>query len=313
MKRRRPSVDMVVPPPRAANLPASFAGDVFIWDLDKTYLRTEFATLRELIRTAMQKAKDKVAYPGATALLRALRRGPGGKVRPIYFVSASPPQLAEVIAEKFALDGVEVDGIYFKDNLRNVRPGRFRRLKEQMGYKLLALLDLRRRLPEGAVEICFGDDMETDVAIYALYGQILRGFVRGYPLLELLKKQGVFSDEAVRIAWATRHLPKRPPPSRIYIHVLRQVDPRYYRRYGADVRATSNYFQTALLLFGDGKIDVDAVAQVGTDLLERGAASPHDLVVHLEDLLRRRLLPGALAEPMIRRLAELRVLPAGMA
>ena len=111
---------------RAAIAPADPA-IIFRWDLDKTYLRTEFATMRQLWRTAFQKAKDKVAYPGATALLRALRKGPDGRTRLIYFVSASPPQLERVVAEKFALDGIEIDGIYFKDNLRNLTKllGRF--------------------------------------------------------------------------------------------------------------------------------------------------------------------------------------------
>lgn len=311
-KSKRRAINMVVPPLSYGDLPVDYQGDAYIWDLDKTYLRTEFATLRELLRTAMQKAKDKVTYPGATALLRALRTSPSGQRRPIYFVSASPPQLAQVIAEKFALDGVEVDGIYFKDNLRNVRPGRLDRLKEQMGYKLLALLDLRRHLPVGAREHCFGDDMETDVAIYALYGQILSGWLRGPALIEFLKKQGVFRDEAIRIAWRSRNLAHHPPPPRIYIQMHRTVDPRYYRRFGASVMATTNYFQTALLLYAENKIAIEAVADVGRDILERGGLHGFDLVESLEDLLRRRLLPDALAVPTIRRLAELEVLPSGL-
>lgn len=311
-RTKRRAINMVVPPASFGELDASYAGDAYIWDLDKTYLRTEFATFRELLRTALQKAKDKVTYPGATALLRALRTSPTGQKRPIYFVSASPPQLAQIVAEKFALDGVEVDGIYFKDNLRNVRPGRLDRIKEQMGYKLLALLDLRRHLPAGAREHCFGDDVETDVAIYALYGQILSGWLRGPALVEFLRKQGVFRDEAVRIAWLTRNIPHHPPPPRIYIQVHRTVDPRYYKRYGAGVMATTNYFQTALLLYAEDKITVEAVAEVGRDILARGGISGFDLLESLDELLRRRMLPDALAVPTIRRLAELDVLPKGL-
>ena len=34
------------------------------WDLDKTYLRSEFDTLRQLWRTAREKGEDKVEVPG---------------------------------------------------------------------------------------------------------------------------------------------------------------------------------------------------------------------------------------------------------
>ena len=43
---------------------------VFRWDLDKTYLRTEFDSVRDLIKSAIETAADKQAYPGATAMLR---------------------------------------------------------------------------------------------------------------------------------------------------------------------------------------------------------------------------------------------------
>ena len=50
---------------------------IYRWDLDKTYLQTEFDTLRQLVRTAMQKAHEKKAVPGAAALIRELRAVPG--------------------------------------------------------------------------------------------------------------------------------------------------------------------------------------------------------------------------------------------
>jgi hypothetical protein len=306
--------EMVVPPPALSlAVPSDYQGDVFIWDLDKTYLRTEFKTLRQLVRTALQKASDKVTYPGAAALLRALRKGPNGAVRPIFFVSASPPQLGDVLREKFLIDGVEIDGIYFKDNLRNLRPGRLERLKEQMGYKLLALLDLRRRLPGGAIEVFFGDDVETDVAIYALYAQMMRGVLRGPALVELLEHQGVFHDEAARIAWRSRRLVPRPPPERIFIQVHRQVDPRYYRRFGAGVMATTGYFQTALVLHAEGRLELDAVASVAIDVLRAGGQSREDLLDQLDTLVRRHMLSEAAALPLIKELAARDLLPPSLA
>src|SRR6185436_12166799 len=66
----------------------------FRWDLDKTYLRTEFDSIADLARSAIENAADKQAYPGATALLRALRQD-GHR---ICIVSGSPTQMRQVLA-----------------------------------------------------------------------------------------------------------------------------------------------------------------------------------------------------------------------
>ena len=42
------------------------------WDLDKTYLRTDFDTVRDLVRTAIERPDQKRTVPGAAALLREL-------------------------------------------------------------------------------------------------------------------------------------------------------------------------------------------------------------------------------------------------
>lgn len=310
---RGDSVNLVIPPePFSCCAPEDYTGDVYVWDLDKTYLRTHFESLRDLVRTALQKAKDKIAYPGAAPLLRALRVDADGNKRPIYFVSASPPQLADVIAEKFAIDGVEVDGIYFKDNLRNMRLRRLKRLKEQMGYKLLALMDLRSRLPKGAVETMFGDDHEADAAVYSLYSEMMEHWIQGQPLKELLLKNGVFRDEAVKIAWRARRLPRRAPVHRIYIHLHSNVDPRYYRRFGERVVATRNYFQTALGLFADGRVSLEDVASVGDEILAHSSVNAFDLAGSFQDLLKRRVLTDAQAVEAADELAKAKVLPPGV-
>ena len=46
---------------------------IYRWDLDKTYLKTEFETVRGLIRTALQKPEEKLNVPGAVSLLRELK------------------------------------------------------------------------------------------------------------------------------------------------------------------------------------------------------------------------------------------------
>ena len=314
--RKRPPrdeyVDMVVPPqPFAMPAAADYTGDALVWDLDRTYLRTEFESLRDLIRTAFQKAKDKVAYPGVSALMRALRDTPDGRQRPTYFVSASPPQIRKVVREKFELDRVHVDGVYFKDNIRNVRPSRIRRVREQVGYKLLSLIDLRQRLPAKATLTCFGDDSESDALIYSLFSEIEERWIEGPALVEFLEKQGVFHDEAVRIAWRARRLAKGKTVRRIFINLHGQHDPRYFRRFGTRVTATRNYFQTAVICAYDGLIAPEKVADVGDELLAVKTANSYDLAGSVLELVDR----GVITETFVVRLApaliERKVLPAG--
>jgi phosphatidate phosphatase APP1 len=113
------------------------AEEVFIWDLDKTYLDTSIDSLTALLVTALERAFNKKNVPGTKALLQALARISSQKKNqarlPLYFISASPPQMEERIAEKFTIDGVRPYGCFYKDNLRNLTPSRFWRLKKTSG------------------------------------------------------------------------------------------------------------------------------------------------------------------------------------
>ena len=126
----------------------AWSGEVFICDIDRTYLYTRFSSLKGLASIPFEFAIDKQDIEGMTPLLREIRRGPERRSRntPLYFVSASPAQLRPVIQRKMLLDGLEFDGTIFKDWLGCVTSLRLRRLKEQLGYKLTALLLQRSEL-----------------------------------------------------------------------------------------------------------------------------------------------------------------------
>ncbi|MBI3180318.1 MAG: hypothetical protein HYZ27_11695 [Deltaproteobacteria bacterium] len=314
-KSRRPAgaplVDSVVAPaPFVCPVPPSYRGDVLIWDLDRTYLDTRTDTLRDLLKTAFQKARDKLDYPGVATLLRALRRGPDGQLCPTYFVTASPPQLADVIAEKLAMDGVQFDGMYFKDNLRNLRPGRFDRLREQMGYKLLALLHLRQNLPHGAVEMMFGDDSESDPQIYSLYGEILSGRIARNRLVARLAALGAFRDEAVRVAWRARHLAGRPAAGRIFIQTLRARDPASLRSIDPRIVPTRNYLQTALALHADQRIAIETVAAIAEEVASRARLGSEEVAAIVADFTARGLVTAELAVQVAERLIGFGILAA---
>ena len=59
------------------------------WDLDKTYLRTEFDTFSDLLRTAVERPDRKRSVPGAAALLREIGKS-GAR---IHILSGSPRQM----------------------------------------------------------------------------------------------------------------------------------------------------------------------------------------------------------------------------
>src|SRR4051812_27802840 len=77
---------------------------IFVWDIDKTYLDTSFESIKGLFRTAFEKAFQKRNIPGTSALVRALTTvtsdtisNDSTKPFPIYFISASPPQMERKI------------------------------------------------------------------------------------------------------------------------------------------------------------------------------------------------------------------------
>ena len=46
---------------------AGYAGPLYVWDIDNTYLLTEWTSLRDLIRIRFEAAEDKLPVPGAVS------------------------------------------------------------------------------------------------------------------------------------------------------------------------------------------------------------------------------------------------------
>ena len=275
---------------------------IYRWDLDKTYLRTEFDTLRSLLRTAFESAEDKRTVPGAATLLRELRKpAPDGAVARVCFISGSPRQMRRVLTEKLRLDGIEFDEFILKNNLRNMLTGRFRAMREQVGYKLPALLSGRSGVPATTREVCFGDDAESDALIYSLYGDVLAGVVDLDLLRRILDSAGVYLDDAQRTVALAAALPRGEAVDRVLIHLDRRSPPGRFDKYGARLVPVYNYFQAALVLFQDGLLVARAVLQVALEMVDKHDYTLDALRNSLHDLLRR----GRLQVETIRRLGEL--------
>jgi len=251
-------------------LPSDYEGDVLLWDIDKTYLDTHFSSWRGLLRIPFEFAVDKESIPGSVPLLRALRRGPGddSALVPLLFVSGSPPQLRRVIERRMTLDGVDFDGVTFKDQLGLLVHGRPKALKEQVGYKLMALLLNRAELPDGAQWLMFGDDVEYDADVFVLFGEVCGG-LRGADLSRRLQMHRVPDSEIAAICKMAEGIRVTADPvQRIFIHLESGTDPSQF--VDARVVATRSYLQTAYVLTSMGRIKREAVAAVARDLRMRG-------------------------------------------
>src|SRR6059036_2036655 len=283
------------------------------WDLDKTYLRSEFTTLRQLLRTAFERPDQKVDVPGVAELIRALKAASAsrGQTALVYFISASPPQIGKAIREKLALDGIPYDGIVFKDQLAQLKRGKLRNLREHVGFKLVELLRGRLDAPADARELLFGDDWESDSLIYSLYADVLARRLDVDRLVPILRRIGVDARLIDQVVALVAKVAGPDAVDRIFINLERRTPPATFRLFGPRVVPTFNYFQTAVVLGADGHLDVEDVAAVGRTLVERSGYTARRLENSLGDLVRRGGVSLSTAERMGAALRAAGVLPAG--
>ncbi len=268
---------------------------VFRWDLDKTYLRTEFDSFGDLVKSAMEEASDKQAYPGATALLRALKQD-GHRV---CIVSGSPTQMRQVLVAKLALDGIEYDEFVLKNNLKNILRGRFRSMRAQIPYKLPAMLQSRIGAT-AAAETLFGDDAEADAVIYCLYADVIAGVVSLGDLERVLTASRAYEDDAARILDLAQRVPKGNAVRRVFIHLDRRSPPLGFRRFGPRLVPVFNYFQAALVLYQDEVLTARQVIFVALEMLDSGQYELGHLATSVQDVIRR----GRVARDTALRLTE---------
>lgn len=248
-------------------LPPDYGGPAYVWDVDKTYLATHFSSWRGLLRIPLEFAVDKVAIPGMPEVLRGLRRGAGEGVacHPIFFISASPPFLRGAIEGKMLEDGVEYDGITFKDwvgAILRLTPGR---ILDQLGFKTAALLRGRADRP-GATEFLFGDDYERDAQAFSLYARWINGEADAAELETSLNGGGVAREDVRIILDMAEQVPRvRGRVEKIFIHLEKRTPPEAFAGLAPYLLPVRGAYQMALALRETGAVDeltVDAVRQV---------------------------------------------------
>ena len=161
---------------------------VVVSDIDETFLRTDFRSVKGLLTAALQFAVDKMIFPDMSLFFRVMRSLPRSA---LFFISASPRQLLPVLTRKFLLEEIPYDGIVLRDLFRMALRGKLKEIKKPFGYKLCAVLGLARRFPPGTELILLGDDTESDAAVYLTLRRILSGEIDREELVDLLRTDGL--------------------------------------------------------------------------------------------------------------------------
>ena len=264
------------------------------WDLDKTYLRTDFDTPGELIRTAFERPDQKRSVPGAAALLREFAKAGAH----IHILSGSPRQMRKNLEEKLRIDRVRWDAFTLKPNISNVLRLRFKATRDQLGYKLPELLKERVAAQDldsdPPPEVLIGDDAEADAFIYSLYADICSGSVSDAQLVRVFRAGEVYQDRIEAAQRAVHEMRRGPTVRRILIHLDRQSPPSSFGRYGERVVPFYNYFQAALIMVDDGFIEPVAALRVASTFVQRFRFDADALARSFLELGRRHALSGEL-------------------
>ena len=159
-------------------------------------------------------------------------------------------------------DGVEHDGITFKDWFRTLLEFRPDRLFEQVGFKTAALF--RGRLDRiFASEYLFGDDYEKDAEAFSLYANYVNGKLDAAALESALAAGEVpEADRGLVIQSALSLPPKRGKVIKIFIHLERNSPPERFERFGSSVVPVRGAYQLALVLRQDGMIGAETLSAV---------------------------------------------------
>lgn len=276
----------------------------FRWDLDKTYIRTEFDTRRDLIMTFLQSAEEKTGIPGAATLLRELLRSTDdpNEQRRVTFISGSPRQMRKVLTEKLRLDGIEPDQFILKPNLSNLLLFRFSAIRSQVGYKVEALLKSRLHGVQ-VEETLFGDDAEQDALVYGLYADLIAGRVPLDELERILALANADRREARRIMELAALLEPDPATHvrRIFINLERRSPVSRFDAFGSAVCPIYNYFQAGFVLLVDQQLSPESTARVLLDLVNQGYTSAR-IANSLRNLIRRGVVTAAATDAALHRL-----------
>lgn len=152
-----------------------------ISDLDDTVIQSRITSFLQAVRTVMLgNARTRLPFPGVAAFYRALEQGGDGtRMNPIFYVSSSPWNIHDLIAEFMDVQGIPRGAITLRDwdivlsALTSSHLGTFK------APVIRDILDLYPSLPF----IMIGDNSQKDPEIYRTLlerypGRILAIYIR---------------------------------------------------------------------------------------------------------------------------------------
>jgi phosphatidate phosphatase APP1 len=116
---------LLEPVGESGSAPVEAVGEVFvppttaqyavISDIDDTVVRSDATHLLRMARTVfLGNARTRLPFPGVAALYRAMLDGPrGNALNPLFYVSSSPWNLYDLLAEFFRLQNIPLGPILF--------------------------------------------------------------------------------------------------------------------------------------------------------------------------------------------------------
>lgn len=239
---------------------------IFRWDIDKTYLETDFESLSGLWRAATESAEQKISADGVVPLVQALQKTQDSQ---LVFLSGSPKQMRSVLLKKFALDGIDVDSIMLKDTLKAIGSGRLSEVKGQFGHKMSNLLKHRVQVQghsQAHTEYLFGDDVEQDALIYLTYRLIVEGQMSWKELRRIGKGADTSSEYLNLIqSYFSKVAQSSNVVQGIFIRLTKHHQPEWMTDFVPHLYPVHSWSQAALILFAQGVLSIDAVYQVSMD------------------------------------------------
>jgi phosphatidate phosphatase APP1 len=135
-----------------------------ISDLDDTVIQSRITSFLQAVRTVMLgNARTRLPFPGVAAFYRALELGgDGARMNPIFYVSSSPWNIHDIIADFMDFQGIPRGPISLRDwdiVLSALTSSRLGNFKEPI---IREILDLYPSLPF----ILIGDNSQKDPEIY---------------------------------------------------------------------------------------------------------------------------------------------------
>jgi phosphatidate phosphatase APP1 len=165
----------------AIRIPSGAPSFGVISDLDDTVIQSRITSFLQAVRTVMLgNARTRLPFPGVAAFYQALERGgDGARTNPIFYVSSSPWNIYDIIADFMDVQRIPTGPIHLRDWDFGLDALSSRRLKTHKEPIIREILDLYPELPF----ILIGDDSQKDPEIYraildAYPGRILAIYIR---------------------------------------------------------------------------------------------------------------------------------------